>query len=50
MKEVHGEAKKGEQKRSVVSYQKIKNEHGWEPLTSLDEGLKLTVDYFKSKK
>jgi len=49
MKEVHGEAKKGEQIRSVVSYQKIKNEHGWEPLTSLDEGLKLTVDYFKSK-
>lgn len=50
IEEVHGEAKKGEQKRSVISYQKIKNEHGWEPLINLNEGLKQTVDYFKSKK
>jgi len=46
----HGEAKKGEQRRSVISYNKIKQLHNWEPKYSFEEGLKLTVEYFKSNK
>ncbi len=33
------EKKKGEQERSCLSYKKIKNSLGWEPLTKLNEGL-----------
>jgi UDP-glucose 4-epimerase len=36
---IYGETPTGEQKRSCLSYQKIKKELGWEPLVSLDEGL-----------
>lgn len=43
-----GPPKKGEQKRSVLSYKKIKDEYAWEPEYSLEEGLKVTVNYFKS--
>lgn len=49
-KEVHGEAKKGEQLRSCISYQKILKEHNWYPETKLLDGLKLTLNYFKEKK
>ncbi len=45
--EQHGPGKEGEQFRSVVSYEKIKKTLGWEPKTSLQEGLKETVEYFK---
>ena len=48
-KEVHGEAKKGEQKRSCISYQKILREHNWYPETKLSDGLKETVKYFREK-
>jgi UDP-glucose 4-epimerase len=48
--EIHGEAKRGEQLRSVCSYQKIFNEHNWSPEIKLDKGLKKTVDYFRSLK
>jgi UDP-glucose 4-epimerase len=47
MAEVHGEAKKGEQFRSVISYKKIMNEHGWQPEIDFASGLKQTVDFFK---
>jgi len=46
--EFHGEAKLGEQKRSVVSYLKILNCFGWKPDVDLKEGLLKTVDFFKS--
>ncbi|RCK71722.1 MAG: UDP-glucose 4-epimerase [Ignavibacteriae bacterium] len=45
--EYHAPPKKGEQLRSVLNYTKIKNELGWEPKVYIEEGLKLTVDYFK---
>ncbi len=47
LEEQHGPGKEGEQFRSVVSYEKIKKTLGWEPKTSLQEGLKETVEYFK---
>ena len=48
-KELHNPPKKGEQLRSVLSYKKASTKLGWEPKITLEEGLKLTVDYFKSK-
>lgn len=48
-KEYHGPAKPGEQRRSVISYDKIYKTLGWKPEVSLDEGLRLTVEYFKNK-
>ena len=37
---LHAEAKKGEQEKSCLSYEKIKSELGWEPSVSLAEGVK----------
>ena len=48
--EKHGPEKKGEQRRSVLGYGKIKKELGWEPEVRMENGLKLTVDYFKTHK
>lgn len=48
--EKHGPAKKGEQLRSVLSYKKIEQELGWKPAVDMEEGLKLTVEYFKHNK
>jgi UDP-glucose 4-epimerase len=48
-KEVHAEAKAGEQRRSVCSYDKIRREHGWSPAAEFAAGLKNTVEFFKSK-
>ncbi|MBN1150500.1 GDP-mannose 4,6-dehydratase [candidate division WOR-3 bacterium] len=39
----------GELKKSVASFAKAKKDLGWEPTTSLEEGLKKTVEYFLSK-
>ncbi len=47
--EFHGPAKPGEQRRSVISYDKIYTTLGWKPEVSLDEGLRLTVEFFKNK-
>jgi UDP-glucose 4-epimerase len=49
MPEKHGEAKAGEQMRSVLSYQKAKRILGWQPLVSLQKGLAETVAYFREK-
>ena len=46
--ERHGEAKKGEQLRSVLTYARIERELGWKPSTKLEEGLRLTVEYFRT--
>ncbi len=45
--EQHAPAKLGEQLRSVVSYSKIQKVLGWSPAISLQEGLRLTAEYFK---
>jgi len=43
------DAKKGEQFRSVLSYQKIENEMGWKPTVDIETGLKKTVEWFLEK-
>lgn len=45
--EKHGPAAPGEQMRSVITSEKLFNKFGWKPSTSLEDGLKLTVDFFK---
>lgn len=47
--ERHGPAKPGEQKRSVLSSALIEKELGWKPTMPLDEGIRKTVAYFKSR-
>jgi len=47
--EVHGPAKQGEQRRSVISYKKIEHELGWRPGVAFPEGLRMTAEYFKEK-
>jgi UDP-glucose 4-epimerase len=47
--ERHGEAKLGEQQRSVLDNRKIKKELGWAPSVSLDEGVASTVEYFRTR-
>lgn len=46
-KPLHGPAKKGEQARSVVDPSKLRQELGWEPRISLQDGLKRTVEFFR---
>lgn len=46
--EVHCKPKKGEQFRSVINYEKIKNEYGWKPSIAFAEGLEMTVNFFKN--
>ena len=47
VKGVHGEAKKGEQFRSVLDWSKAKRGLGWNPEVSLKEGLKRTIAFFQ---
>jgi UDP-glucose 4-epimerase len=46
--EKHGPAAPGEQMRSVITSEKLFKKFGWKPATTLDEGLKLTVDFFRN--
>lgn len=46
----HGPAKAGEQKRSVISSEKILRESGWRPEVPLKDGLARTVEFFKKKR
>lgn len=48
VKEIHGEAKPGEQLRSVITSEKMYKKFGWKPSTPLEDGIKVTIDYFKS--
>ena len=47
--EIHGPAMPGEQSRSVIGNALAFNELGWYPETSLDDGLALTLAYFRDK-
>lgn len=48
-KEVHAPAKKGEQLRSVLDYARAQSVFGWSPAVSIRDGLRHTVDYFRSR-
>lgn len=50
MEPVHGNERGGELRRSVLDNSKARERLGWEPMVSLDEGLKLTFDYFNRRK
>lgn len=45
--EEHGPPRPGEQRRSVVDSRKIQKVMGWRPRTSLEAGLRTTVQYFR---
>lgn len=47
-KEIHGPQKMGELRRSCLNSNKAKEILGWEPEVDIDQGLKLTVNYFKN--
>lgn len=49
VQELHGEAKPGEQLRSVLTAEKARQALGWEPATSLGEGLRKTVAFFAAR-
>ena len=46
---LHGPAKAGEQQRSCCSYKHIEEVLGWKPEVSLEKGLELTVESFRSE-
>jgi len=50
VKENHGPAKKGEQRRSVISFKKAEEMLGWKPEVGLEEGLKRTVEFFQNNR
>lgn len=47
IKEVHGPPKEGEQRRSQLSFTLAEKKLEWKPKVSIEEGLKLTYDWFK---
>ncbi|MDI6804053.1 MAG: NAD-dependent epimerase/dehydratase family protein [Bacteroidota bacterium] len=47
--EYHAPAKLGEQLRSVLDTKKIEKVLNWKPQYNIEEGLRLTVDFFKNK-
>jgi len=47
VKEIHGPQKMGELRRSCLNCNKTKQILGWEPKIDINQGLKLTVNYFK---
>lgn len=47
VREVHGPAKPGEQRRSVLNCSQAHAGLGWEPRVTFEEGLRQTVEYFK---
>lgn len=47
--EKHGPAAAGEQLRSVISSAKLYKKFGWQPSTTLEDGLVKTVNFFKEK-
>lgn len=46
----HGKARAGDLRKSILSYKLFKSKTGWNPSVTLDEGLRSTVEFFKSKK
>jgi UDP-glucose 4-epimerase len=47
---IHADERPGEVQRSVVDISKAREDLGWEPLVSLEDGLKRTIEAFKESK
>jgi UDP-glucose 4-epimerase len=47
--EVHGPAKPGEQRRSVLTWERAAQVLNWRPTVTLEEGLRQTVAYFRAR-
>jgi UDP-glucose 4-epimerase len=47
--EKHGEAKAGEQQRSVCSHEKISERFGWQPGVRIEDGLRRTLLWFSDR-
>lgn len=47
LKSKHGPAREGDIYRSVLANEKARKGLGWQPVTSLQEGLRRTVEYFR---
>ncbi len=47
VEEIHGPEKKGEQKRSCLDFKKANKNFLWQPKCNLEQGLKVTADWFK---
>jgi nucleoside-diphosphate-sugar epimerase len=50
LKEKHGKAVRGEQKRSVLDNSLASKTLKWKPKFSIEEGIELTCKYFYNKK
>ncbi|MEK6589225.1 MAG: NAD-dependent epimerase/dehydratase family protein [Nitrospinota bacterium] len=49
IKPIHGPQKMGEQRRSVINYNKMKTQCGWFPKYPLEAGLSKTIQFFKNE-
>jgi UDP-glucose 4-epimerase len=49
MEPIHGPAKPGEQRRSVISAARAAKELKWNPRVSLKDGLAQTFSFFKDR-
>jgi len=47
--ELHGPAKSGEQRRSVLAWNRAQEVLGWSPTVEIGEGLRQTVEFFRSR-
>lgn len=47
--ETHGPAKSGEQRRSVLAWNRAQQLLGWQPEMKIEEGLRRTVEYFRTR-
>jgi len=47
--EMHGPAKSGEQRRSVLAWGRARQLLGWQPEMNIEEGLRRTVEYFRTR-
>lgn len=47
VREAHGPAKAGEQRRSVVDARRLSETTGWAPRVPLEDGLRMTVEWFR---
>lgn len=49
LKDIHGPQKPGEQKVSILDAHKAHSTLGWQPLTTLEQGLAQTVEFFQNE-